>query len=111
MTRKKRGRFFDLSLSRRLDGARFFLNTMKLQMFFSIRDVRERFHPSRCARWIKDTFRNGEYGPVLRDAPGWLISEDALLEYQRRHVVGSESRPPASDRQGNLVQFKKSSRL
>ena len=84
---------------------------MKLQTFFSISDVRERFHPSRGARWIKDTFRTGEYGPVLRDAAGWLISEDALLEYQRRHAVGSPSSATPSDRRGNLVQFKKSSRL
>ena len=83
---------------------------MKLQMFFSIRDVRERFHPSRCSRWIKDTFRTGEYGPVLRDASGWLISEDALREYQRRHAVGGEEREPATFRRTNLVQFQKSSR-
>lgn len=82
---------------------------MKLETFFSVKDVRERFHPSRCARWIKDTFRTGEFGPVLRDASGWLISESALLEYQRRHAVGAVATEPAlrSSQRDNLRQFQK----
>ena len=43
---------------------------MKLETFFTVRDVRARFYPSRCVRWVKDTFRTGEFGAVLRDASG-----------------------------------------
>jgi hypothetical protein len=104
--------FFDLAGSKCLDGAVFLFSTMKLETFFSVKDVRSRFHPSRCARWIKDTFRTGEFGPVLRDSSGWLISESALLEYQRRHAVVPAAELPVrssqrSSQRSNLVQFKK----
>lgn len=82
---------------------------MKLEKFYSVSQVKEQVFPSRSTRWIKDTFRSGEFGQVLRDDSGWQVSESALLEYQRRHAVGAH--PVRTDQAANLVQFQKSSRL
>ena len=79
---------------------------MKLERFHSVREVRRLFYPSRSERWIKDTFRTGEFGAVLRDSSGWMISEVALAEYQRRHLVGAlEVQDLPAGRRQNLVQF------
>ena len=87
---------------------------MSLERFYSVGDVRRDVFPSRSPRWIKDTFRTGEFGPVLRDDGGWQISASALATYQARHTVGTSPSPAASAlrerRMGNLRQFGKSSR-
>lgn len=70
--------------------------------------MKERFFPSRTVRWVKDTFRTGQYGPVLRDVGGWLVSETAIEAYQAEHTVGT---PARTYNVGNLRQFQKSSRL
>jgi hypothetical protein len=62
---------------------------MKPEKYYSVADVERLFFPSRSARWIRETFRTGEYGAVIRDNAGWMVSESALLEYQSRHAVGA----------------------
>ena len=85
---------------------------LKVEKFWSVGDVKRDLFPSRSARWIKDTFRSGAYGPVLRDDAGWQISESALVAYQARHAVGVSPAPVApavlAKRLGNLKQFKSS---
>jgi len=79
---------------------------MKLETFFSVVDVRRQIFPTRSVRWIKDTFRTGEFGAVLRDQRGWMVSESAVAGYQSRHrVTAGEFAGP--DRRGNLLQFQK----
>jgi len=56
---------------------------------YSVQDSRRLFYPSRSDRWVKDTFTDGSYGPVIRDGAGWMISEVALVSYQTRHEVGT----------------------
>jgi hypothetical protein len=64
---------------------------MKLQLlkFYSVKDVQGLFFPSRSERWVKDTFKAGAYGQVLRDGAGWMISEQAVARFQEVHLVGS----------------------
>lgn len=59
----------------------------KPEKFFSVRDVKHQFFPSRSARWIKDTFKSGRYGPVMRDAAGWFFSEKAIYNFQQQRLV------------------------
>ena len=68
-------------------GAAFFMK-VELQTLFSLADVRVKFFPSRSIRWIRDTFGAGEFGPVYRDAGGWMVSAQALESWQMRHSVG-----------------------
>lgn len=85
---------------------------LKVEKFWSVGDVKRDLFPSRSARWIKDTFRSGEYGPVLRDDAGWQISESALATYQSRHAVGVSPAPVSpvvlAVRLANLKQNKSS---
>jgi hypothetical protein len=55
--------------------------------FFSTADVFVHFFPSKSERWVRETFKSGELGPVLRDSAGWFISEAAILFYQQQHLV------------------------
>jgi hypothetical protein len=61
---------------------------MKCERYHSVKQVQAQFFPGRSVRWVRATFCDGELGPVIRDAGGWLISETAVSEYQRRHQVG-----------------------
>ena len=54
---------------------------------FTVAQVRERFFPGRCARWIKDSFKRGEFGPVFFDGGRWFISAEAITGWQRAHQV------------------------
>jgi hypothetical protein len=54
---------------------------------FTVAQVRERFFPGRCARWIKDSFKRGEFGPVFFDGGRWFISAEAISGWQRAHQV------------------------
>lgn len=56
--------------------------------FFSTADAFVHFFPSKSERWVKETFKSGELGPVIRDSAGWFISEEAILRYQLLHLVG-----------------------
>lgn len=58
---------------------------------YSVAQVRERFFPGRCARWIREQFRTGEFGPVFFESKCWFISADAVMGWQQRHRVN----PPA----------------
>lgn len=76
------------------------------ERFFAVKDVVARFFPSRSERWVKDAFKSGGFGPVLRDGGGWLVSESAIAAYQAHHLVGAVARPPARREQRvNLMQF------
>lgn len=78
---------------------------MSAQAFHSIKAVRRLFFPSRSEGWIKATFRKAEYGPVLLDGGGWLVSEQAVAEYQRRHAVAPAQDAPVRGRAANLLSF------
>ena len=54
---------------------------------FTVSQVRAKFFPGRCARWIKDSFKRGEFGPVFFDGGRWFISAEAIAGWQRAHLV------------------------
>ncbi len=54
---------------------------------FTVGEIRARFFPGRCPRWIKDTFKTGNYGPVFFDGGRWFISSEAVAGWQRAHRV------------------------
>lgn len=54
---------------------------------FTVSQVREKFFPGRCARWIKDSFKRGEFGPVFFDGGRWFISAQAIAGWQAAHLV------------------------
>lgn len=54
---------------------------------YTVAQVRQRFFPGRCARWIKEQFRTGEFGAVFFDGACWFISADAVKGWQRAHKV------------------------
>lgn len=54
---------------------------------FTVAQVRAQFFPGRCARWIKDEFKRGQFGPVFNDGARWFISAQAIEGWQRAHLV------------------------
>lgn len=54
---------------------------------YSVAQVRELFFPGRCARWIREQFRTGEFGPVFFEGKSWFISADAVQGWQQKHRV------------------------
>lgn len=54
---------------------------------YTVAQVRARFFPGRCARWIKEQFRAGEFGPVFFDGACWFISAEAIAGWQKMHRV------------------------
>jgi hypothetical protein len=89
--------FFRVSFSRRG-----FIK-MKADKYFSVATVKDDFFPARSMKWIRNTFRGGKYGPVMREASGWAISEAAIIEYQRQHAVNIV--PLRIGQRSNLKQF------
>lgn len=78
---------------------------VEASLCYSVGEVRRLFFPSRSERWIKDTFRTGEFGRVLRDGKGWMISAEAVAAYQERHAVGAVVVALRPGQLGNLKQF------
>jgi len=58
-----------------------------VQAYYSVRDVRRIFFPSRSIRWITDRAKAGAFGPVVRDAGGWLIPEAGILAYLSERMI------------------------
>jgi hypothetical protein len=59
----------------------------KLEPYYSLRDVRRLFFPSRSIRWLTDQAKAGAFGQVVKDAGGWLLPESGILEYLRQRTV------------------------
>ncbi len=66
-------------------------NNKRPGRFYSVPDVQTMFFPSRSLKWIRNTFRGGAHGPVMRMGKGWEISELAIQTFQQQHLVGPGS--------------------
>lgn len=77
---------------------------MSLQRVHNVKQVREQFFPGRCARWIRNTFADGELGPVFRDDGGWLISETAIARWFDLHQPKKLTLTPRASQVDNLRQ-------
>ena len=73
---------------------------------FNVNQIKELFFPGRCARWIRDTFSDGDLGPVYRDAGGWLISQAAIERWFEIHRPKKLVRKPRASQVNNLLQNK-----
>lgn len=58
---------------------------------FTVAQVRQKFFPGRCARWIKEQFKGGQFGPVFFDGACWFISSQAVAGWQRAHRVAADA--------------------
>jgi hypothetical protein len=71
---------------------------------YNVNQVKDLFFPGRSTRWIRDTFTDGELGPVFRDEGGWLISETAIQKWRDNHSVKQVQAKPRANQLDNLKQ-------
>lgn len=63
-------------------------HSFQMEPHLNVVQVREKFFPGKCERWIVSKLKAGEFGTVAKAEREWLIPVSGVLAFlERRKVV------------------------